>query len=195
MANVRAIHSVGSSLATYLNNTYPEPYRSEHPCTFRLRASGEMLKPDDNDGTIASLFLYRVIMNEHLRNAGRGLDPGRRAIPLSVDLHYLLTVWADNALEEHTILAWAMLQLHQHPVLDASSLSPEAGWSSGDVIQLIPAELSTEDIMRIWDALEPPYRLSVSYIARVVRIDPDSGPDGRPVVATRFSLTDREALP
>lgn len=195
MANVRAIHSVGASLATYLNNTYPEPYRSEHPCTFRLRGSAEMVAPDENDGTTASLFLYRVIMNEHLRNVGRGVDPGRRAVPLSVDLHYLLTVWAGNALEEHTILAWAMLQLHQHPVLDASSLSPDAGWSAGDVIQLLPAELSTEDIMRIWDALDPPYRLSVSYIARVVRIDPDSVPDSRPVVASRFALTDREALP
>lgn len=195
MANVRAIHSVGSSLATYLNNTYPEPYRTEQPCTFRLRGSAEMVAPNDSDGTTASLFLYRVIMNEHLRNAGRGIDPARRSIPLSVDLHYLLTVWTDNALEEHTILAWAMLQLHQHPVLDASSLSPEAGWSSGDVIQLIPAELSTEDVMRIWDALDPPYRLSVSYIARVVRIDPDSTPDSRPVVASRFSLTDREAQP
>lgn len=195
MANVRAIHSVGASLATYLNNTYPEPYRSELPCTFRLRASAEMVAPDANEGTIASLFLYRVIMNEHLRNAGRGVDPSRRAIPLSVDLHYLLTVWSDNAVQEQTILAWAMLQLHQHPVLDASSLSPEAAWSTGDLIQLIPAELSTEDMVRIWDALEPAYRLSVSYIARVVRIEPDSVPDARPVVATRFALTDREALP
>jgi hypothetical protein len=79
--------------------------------------------------------------------------------------------------------------------MDVSSLSPEAAWGPGDVIQLIPAELSNEDIMRIWDAIEPTYRLSVSYIARVVLIDPDIHPERRPVVATRFTLTDREATP
>jgi hypothetical protein len=41
--------------------------------------------------------------------------------------------------------------------------------------------------MRIWDALEPSYRLSVSYIARVVRIDGDAS-RGLPVVATRYRL-------
>jgi hypothetical protein len=40
--------------------------------------------------------------------------------------------------------------------------------------------------MRIWDTLEPNYRLSLSYIARVVRIDPDEDSDQRPVVAMRF---------
>jgi hypothetical protein len=83
-------------------------------------------------------------------------------------------------------MAWAMRQLYQHPILDASALSPEAGWAPDEVVQIIPSELSTEDMMRIWDALEPPYRLSVSYIARRVRLDPDRLLDAAPVVATRF---------
>jgi hypothetical protein len=66
-------------------------------------------------------------------------------------------------------------------------LSPEAGWGANEVIQVIPAELSNEDVMRIWDALDPPYRLSVSYIARLVRLDPDAPQSGRPVVATRLA--------
>ena len=78
-------------------------------------------------------------------------------------------------------------QLHMFPILDASSLSPEAGWGANEVIQVIPAELPTEDVMRIWDALDPAYRLSVSYIARLVRLDPDAPPQGRPVVAARFA--------
>ena len=84
----------------------------------------------------------------------------------------------------------AMLQLQQHPVLDRSALSTEAGWGTGEFIQIIPEELSTEDLMRIWDALEPKYRLSVSYVARVVRIDGDALPEGLPVVASRFSFVE-----
>ena len=108
-------------------------------------------------------------------------------MPLGLDLHYLLTAWSANALDEQVTLAWTIRQLHQYPVLDASSLSPEAGWASDEVIQVIPAELSTEDIMRIWDALDPAYRISVSYVARLVRLDPDQDTEQfRPVVATRF---------
>ncbi len=41
-------------------------------------------------------------------------------------------------------------------------------------------------MMRIWDALDPAYRLSVPYVARVVRLDPDAFVDASPVVAARF---------
>src|SRR5690606_8234600 len=88
----------------------------------------------------------------------------------------------------------AIRQLHMFPILDASSLSPEGGWSANEVVQVIPAELPTEDLMRIWDALDPPYRLSVSYIARLVRLDPDQQAVGRPVVATRLAYGE-EARP
>jgi hypothetical protein len=191
MANQFAIHSVGESLRKYLENSYPQELRASNSCSFRLVSSGELTDPSAF-GTSLTLYLYRVTMNEHLRNIPRVNDPSDAMSPLAVDLHYLMTVWANNALAEHTILCWAMRQLYQHPVLDNSSLSPEAGWSSADIIQLIPAELSNEDVMRIWDALDPPYRLSVSYIARVARIDADAFESSRPAVATRFSYMDRE---
>jgi len=193
MANVFAIHSVGSSLVTYFTNSYPEPLRTDIPSQFRLLSSGELLASADLPSTTTlSLYLYRVTMNEHLRNVTRPNGPRDSSIPLSLDLHYMMSVWADSAEAEQTVLAWAMRELYLHPVLDISSLSGEADWNAGDFIQLIPAELTTEDLMRIWNAIDPPYRLSVSYIARVVRIDADRGQDARPVVATRFSHTDRE---
>jgi hypothetical protein len=186
VTNHFAIHSVGQSLMTWLQNTYPEPLRTDHPCDFRVISSGELAAGEDF-GTAVTLYLYRVTMNEHLRNAPRAARLGTDEVPLAVDLHLMLSVWTDSPLREHVILGWTMQQLHEHPVLDLSSLSPEADWQTGEYIQVIPAELSTEDLMRIWDALEPPYRLSVSYIARVVRIDPQRLPDIRRVVATRFS--------
>lgn len=177
---------------TFLRNSYPESLRADHPCDFRLMSSGELADIGDIDTTL-SLYLYRVTMNQHLRNRSHGSPPSEEDVPLSVDLHYLLTVWGSDALSEHTILAWAMRHIYLHPVLTISSLSPEAGWDPEDVIQLIPAELSNEDIMRIWDTIEPSYRLSISYIARVVRIDADTSPDARSVVVERFDLSDQEA--
>jgi hypothetical protein len=191
MTNVQAIHSVGESLVTYLDNTYPQALRERFACRFRLVSSNAMADAQNEfTQTTLSLYLYRVTMNEHLRGARRTPDVLSSNHPLSVDLHYLLTIWADDAPAEQIILAWAMRQLQQHPILDSSSLSTEAEWGPGEYIQLIPSELSTEDVMRIWDALEPSYRLSVSYIARVVRIDGDAE-RALPVVATRFRHGDR----
>jgi hypothetical protein len=198
MANLFAIHSVGDSLVTYLRNSYetsliiPQSFRSRNTCSFQLISSGELNNPSKITGTSLTLFLYRVTVNEHLRNAALTGSNSDDNAPLSLDLHYLMTIWADGALAEHTILAWAMREIYLNPVLDISSLTPEANWTAGEIVQLIPAELSNEDIMRIWDALEPPYRLSVSYIARVVRIEADRAEDARPVVAARFAPGDRE---
>ncbi|WP_341679322.1 DUF4255 domain-containing protein [Niveibacterium sp. SC-1] len=189
MANVFAVHSVGSSIMTFLRNTYPANLdgRPMPACGFELVSSGQ-LAGDIEETTHLSLYLYRLTVNEHGRPLRRPAAPNDAPAPLGLDLHYLLTAWASNPLDEQVTIAWAMRQLHQFPVLDASSLSPEAGWDSDEVIQVIPAELSTEDVMRIWDALDPAYRLSVSYVARLVRLDPDdAGGDSLPVVARRFA--------
>ncbi len=189
MANLTAIHSVGSSLVTYLRNAYPSSFREKHPCDFRLFSSGELAQIEDSDlNTTVSLYLFRITMNEHLRNK---VPPSRAQPPLMLDLHYLLTVWTDSPLAEHSIVAWVMRELHQQPVMDISSLSLDADWGKDDVVQIIPAELSNEDMMRIWDALAPHYRLSLSYIARVVRIDPDEPKTGLPVVATRHQYEEK----
>jgi hypothetical protein len=186
MANVFAVHSVGASLATFLTNTYPASLKGDFPCDFKVVSTGELAgREKDLDG-IVSIVLYRITANEHLRTARRGNVAHDASIPLSVDLHFLLSAWSSSAAAEQVILTWVMQQLHLRPVLDASSLSPEGGWTPGDAIQIVPAELSNEDMMRVWDALEPAYRLSVSYIARVVRIEGPAVPAPPPVVATRF---------
>ena len=184
MANVFAVHSVCNSLAISLANSYPEPLRTDHPCSFRVLSSGELAAKGEIDNTLG-IYLYRVTFNEHLRNTERARDL-RTLTPLALDLHFLITAWAGSALVEHTIFTWAVRQLYLHPTLTASSLSPEAGWALDDVIQVLPAEMSTEDLMRVWDALDPAYRLSMPFTARIVRVDPDALPDAAPVVATRF---------
>ena len=187
MANIQAIHTVAHSIVTYLRNTYPaDAGGSAMPeCDVALVSSGELAGPQD-DTTRLTLYLYRVTVNEHLRQHRPDRMSGEQQAPLGLDLHFLLSAWANNPQDELLPFAWAMRQLYEHPLLDASALSPEAGWGPDEVIQIIPSELPTEDMMRIWDALEPAYRLSVSYIARRVRLDPDTLLDATPVVATRF---------
>lgn len=193
MANVFAIHSVGNSIVTFLRNTYPQQIGGVDlpACSFELVSSGQ-LAGEIEETTRITLYLYRVTVNEHGRQTRRVRSD--RPVPVSLDLHYLLSAWAANPLDEQVALAWTVRQLHQAPVLDASSLSPEGGWRRDEVVQVVPSELSTEDVMRIWDALEPSYRLSVSYVARVVSLDPDIDEASfAPVVARRLAYGEEAA--
>lgn len=190
MANYQAIISVGDSLVTYLRNAYPVDLRTRFPCNFQLVSSNELNRPNQDFGTAVTLFLHRVTMDPHLRNSVERSAPLGARVPISLNLHYLLTIWADTALAEQSILGWVIRELYSHEALSLSDLTPDAEWDPDDVIQVIPGEISNEDMMRIWEALEPHYHLSLSYIARVVRIDPDAVmPDALPVVARRLDFT------
>ncbi len=195
MAGLQAIHSFGSSLATYLGNRYPSDLRENHACSFKVLSSGEMARlEDDNPGLTLGLYLYRITINEHMRNSPvvshlTISEPG-----LIVDLHYLAVIWSNSPVSEHLLAAWVMLETSSHPVMDLSCLSSDGGWKKDETVQLSIAELPTEDMMRIWDSLAPSYRLSIPYVARGVRIEPEKTDDVMPVVAKRFVHTKKESI-
>lgn len=185
MANSLATFSVADGLRLYLQRAYDTAaLKPAAGLTFEV-ASAHQLNDFKTARDVLTIFLYRMTVNEHQRNPS---EPYRERAPLSLDLHLLLIAWCEQPRTEQALLAWTMRELYQRPVLDLSVLSPEAGWSQSDAVQLVPSELSNEDLMRLWDALTPPYHVSLSYIARMVRIDADPLPSFAPVVATRFDV-------
>lgn len=193
MANLAAIRSVSTSLERYFTDAYRNalfPDGVTKPaCKFSVETVGGLSEKDitvENSVHVV-IFLYRVIMNPHLRNAGYLADRVRQPAPVSVELHYLFSFWASSAENEQLVLAWTLRELQTTTVLDRTILTSEAGWSAEEIVQLVPEEISTEEMMRIWDALQPDFRLSLSYVARVVRIDQDPQ-QYRPVVASRFNF-------
>ena len=192
MASFAAIYSVGNSIAQYLQNAYPPALASSFPCQFKLVSSTQIAIEDQTPlDQVLSIFLHRITMNENFRSATRLQDAPSKQPSVFLDLHYLLTYWGTSAQAEQTILGWTLQQLQSSPILDRSVLSGDGGWDPTESVQLAMADLSLEDILRIWDALGPKYRLSVAYLARVVRIDRPVT-DAPPVVATRLSLQHKE---
>ena len=126
MANVFAVHAVGFSIVTVLRNSYPQEIAGQPIPTygFELTSSGQLTRTIA-DATRITLHLYRVTVNESLTN--RPPTPAAAPAPLALDLHYLLTAWSLDPRDEQVTLAWAMRQLHLHPVLDANTLSPDGG--------------------------------------------------------------------
>lgn len=189
MANIFAVHSIGNSLVTYLRDTYPEQVsgRPLPNCGFELLSSGGLNTQPAEENTRIGLYLYRVTISEHQRPHASARFPLSDSMPLGLDLHYLLTAWGATPQDEQIPLAWAIRQLHASPILDSSILSPEAGWEPGEILQVVPAEISVDELMRIWDTLNQTYRPSMAYLARGLRLGADPGNAVRPVLARRFS--------
>jgi hypothetical protein len=184
MATFHAVRAVGNSIVKFLDSRY-EPLRAQYKASFKLVSSGDLSSEEPtNLDDVVSLFLYRITVSEQLRNMRRpGAADGPSPLPLN--LHYLLTAWTASAEVEHTVMTWAMRVIHEHPILDASALMEDGGWRPDEVIHVAPEELTNEEMMRLWDALAPAYRLSYTYVARVVVIDPEQGSEAAPVVARR----------
>jgi hypothetical protein len=192
MAKFPAVFAVGDALATYLQNLYDlDTTLTAFACKFEQFSSPQMSSEDQANESVVSIFLHRITLDPNFRAAGFLPNSPNEQPVLFLDLHYLITYWGTSVQAEQTLLAWTMQQLQTTPILDPSILAlsaADAGWDPTESIQLTPVDLSLEDILRIWDGFGPKYRLTLAYLARVVRIDRAIVP-GPPVVATRFSLT------
>lgn len=124
-----------------------------------------------------SLFPYRIYYDGvHRTPAGR-IDPdGRRhRSRLPLNLHFMLTAWADHGSLQNVLAGWMLRVMEDNPVLSATWLNTafdEPVFDPDETVEIVPADLSTEDLFRIWDVLiQDVYQLSVPFVARGIRID------------------------
>ena len=130
-----------------------------------------------------SILLYRVDFNKTVRAgwSSAGSVDGRAHLPL--DLHYLLTAWADNAEHEHRLVGRTMQILEELGSLSGPLLHPDGDWSVDETVQLYLEDIATDDLMRTFESLTCDFRLSIPYIARVVVVSTPTG-DALPDVLT-----------
>jgi hypothetical protein len=120
-----------------------------------------------------ALSLYRVDVDEARRQVElpRLAPTEPRRFALGLELSYLLTVWGSHSPEgEQQMLGRCMDILERHPLLSGNLLAPGYPWEPNDGLRVSLAHLSTEDMLRLWDSLEPPYQLSVPYMVRTARL-------------------------
>lgn len=203
MAGFAGIAAVGTSIERLLSRAFVE----RQPIPGRL-ARAALIRAEDlaDDNAIrelignqgVTLLLYRVDFNKSVRAAWSGAGTADGRGHLALDLHYLLTPWADNAEHQHMIVGRAMQALEYTPVLSGPLLhSPplplpdyagEPETAVTDAVQLLLEEISTEALMRTFDSLPSDYRLSVPYVARIVRIDTARRAVAPPVVDADIRL-------
>ncbi|MBX3345276.1 MAG: DUF4255 domain-containing protein [Nitrospira sp.] len=147
--------------------------------------------------TQLNLFLHQVTFNTGWRNHalpsrdGSGMQRLSNP-PLALDLHYLLSAYSAEELGSEILLGYAMQLLYEVPVLDrraiTTALTPspsvdttlppalralaECGLADQlEQIKLVPDPLSSEEMSKLWTAVQSHYRPSAAYVATVVLIE------------------------
>ena len=143
-----------------------------------------------------NLFLYRTSLNQGWANVGLPAFDGNGGRvthpPLGLNLHYLLTAYGFADFEAEILLGYAMQILHEHPVLDRPAIRKALDPSPLDAsilppafqaliaadladqvenVTITPEPLDTEELARLWSAIQSHYRPTVGYVVSVVLIE------------------------
>jgi hypothetical protein len=135
MSNALAIAGVTAVLQYYLNNLYSQANVASN---FPSSVTVSCLAPDQVQNQIESgtpdtenqvnLFLHQVTHNAAWRNvdfASISADGTQRTgnPPLALDLHYLLTVYGSEYWQAEALLGYALMMLHEAPVLTRTDIA------------------------------------------------------------------------
>jgi hypothetical protein len=175
VADFRAIAAAAKTIERVLNACFVADQPVHNKVTKAVVVQTEDFDRTNNDSIIpanaVSIFLYRVEVNRVMRAAWAGVGNLDGQAHLPVDLHFLLTAWAGNAEHEHQILGKTMQCLDSFPSMSGPVLYPTAAWTDTESIQVMVEDVSLEPLMRTFDSLDADFRLSVPYLARIVRVD------------------------
>jgi len=199
MGNALAIAAVTAVLKDLLNNGLIDHNITGAVggnVTVSALPPDRVFAPGAQEGNQLNLFLYQVAPNVGWRNVGlpsRDERGGRLSNPpLALDLHYLLTAYGAEDLHAEVLLGYAMQLLHETPVLTRQSIrtalqpSPVNGsilppalqaLSASELadqveqIKIVATTLNSEEMSKLWTALQARYRPTAAYHVSVVMIE------------------------
>lgn len=223
MSNALAISGITAVLQYYLGNVYSGLSTLFGGSVTVSSQAPDLVQNSIGDGSTlqnqVNIFLHQVTYNSGWRNVGLpslGAD-GKSQLkspPLALDLHYLLTAYGSSDWQAEALLGYAVLMLHENPVLargDISaalnalptsnphnSLSTTLG-ASGlsdqmEMIRITPSTLGREELAWLWTALKADYRPTFPFQVSVVLIQPAARSTSALPVLSR-SITAQAGLP
>jgi hypothetical protein len=200
MSNALALAGVSAVLKDLLNNGLIDHDISGAvggPVTVTVQ-SPDRVKTGDDEKPQLNLFLYQVSPNAGWNNVGLpSRDAGGARLtnrPLALDLHYLLTAYGKKDFDAEILLGYAMQLLHETPVLAREAIRAALGPGSGgppvtdsllppgplaasdladqvELIKISPQNMNTEELSKLWTALQAHYRPTAAYHLSVVLIE------------------------
>jgi hypothetical protein len=225
MSSALAISAVTAALQSFLSSIYNAP-SSPLGAVSVSAVAPDIVQTSLGNGTDSqlqvNLFMHQVTPNEAWRNKGLpslAADGSTRLKnpPLALDLHYLLTAYASKDTQAEALLGYAVLMMHENPVLPRSQIStalnnlassnppsnPLASVlnSSGladqiEMIKITPATMGREEMAWIWTALKADYRPTFAFDVSVVLIQsPLGSTSALPVLSQDITVQPQSSAP
>ena len=165
----------------------------------------------NTETNLLNIFLYQVTPNIGWRNVDLPSRDGRgnriANAPLALDLHYLVTAYGTQDMNAEVLLGYAMQLLHETPVITRDQLRTVLGTPSPvdgnfvpgrfgtlsaedladqvELVKITPNYLSSEELSKLWTAMQARYRPSMAYMVSVVLIQAEGGARAAPPVLQR----------
>jgi hypothetical protein len=196
MSSPLAIGAVSAVLRNLLDNGFVEIAAPVSPVRVTAVAPDTIKLDDPEAPPSLNLFLYRTSRNQGWAEVGLPTYDGNGTRlanpPLALNLHYLLTAYGVADFQAEILLGYAMHLLHERPVLDraairraldpsplGSTILPPAfqALTAADLAEQIEAvtitdePLDTEEMSRLWSAIQTHYRPTTAYVVSVVLIE------------------------
>ncbi len=200
MSSALGLAGVSAVLADLLNNGVVDHDLAAMIGTVKVSAKppDRVVPGNGADPNQLNLFLYHVAPNSGWRNNGL---PSRDAAgnrltnpPLALDLFYLLTAYGEKDFNAEILLGYAMHLLHETPVLTREAIRKALRGPSAPVtgeilptdfktlvatdlaeqveqIKIIPQSMSSEEMSKLWTALQTSYRPTAAYQVSLVLIE------------------------
>jgi hypothetical protein len=156
--------------------------------SFTIHVSGAMPETKRKlDGCQLTVSLLHVTQDKYQRNSAivppvtpvvpNPPPPRAQTIPshpLSLDLYYLITAFADDKyVEEQQAMSIVLRCFHQNPIVRTNVVVPGAPPQTVPEEFTLTMEIETcDELARLWQAITVPFRLSVVYKVSVVFITP-----------------------
>jgi hypothetical protein len=203
MSSALAIAAVTASLKDLLNDGLMDHDLSTIGSFVVTAQPPDRVTTGATESNQLNLFLYQLTANSAWRNVD--LPSHDRAglrlasPPLALDLHYLLTAYGAKDMNAEVLLGYAMQVLHETPVLTRQQLRIALGAPAPlavdgsllpglfgsltaidladqvELIKLTPVFLGSEDLSKLWTAMQARYRPSMAYSVSVVLIQSQAG--------------------
>jgi hypothetical protein len=135
-----------------------------------------------------TVFLYHVAVCGDLRNTPRNsnFNGGRRRPPLPLELRFMITPWTKTARDAYRIVGVIVQLLYDHAVLKFNDLQGSGVWAPDDTVEFVLESLPVGEAYDIWDPTDIPYKLSLSYLARLIGIDSAVTTSATPIAVATF---------
>ena len=176
MAGYEALAAVGRSIVDLLNRRFDEIVPMNPPLRAVLAGTADFDRVNSSPVAMiqfpaVSVYCYRITVDHETRPGWSAVGSVDGIPRLPLRMHLLVAAW-DTVVESE--LKWLGLTaqvLESEGILTGPLLHPSGDWGPGDAIHVVADDLPLDSMSEAFEALTTKYRLSLPYVARVIRID------------------------